>query len=76
MKQGVNGMAAWVIKARAVNHYLHTDITPWELAALPVDWLDAIDMVMGGLPKVQEWRQDVAEAQENLKKRTSRNKVQ
>jgi hypothetical protein len=76
LKQGLNGMAAWVMKARQVNHYLNTDIMPWELMKVPVEWLDAIDAVMGGLPKVQDWQNQVEAAREDLKRRTSRNKVQ
>lgn len=75
--EGLNGLAGWWVKVRQVNRYYGTNFTPWELMMqVPVDWTDAMDLVMGGLPKVQNWTNDLAAATEDLKRRTSRNRFQ
>lgn len=73
LQQGFSGPAAWVLKTRMINQYLGTDLMPWELAQVSEEWLTAIDLVMSGLPRIQEWKSRV---DESLRRLRSQRKLQ
>lgn len=72
----MSGMAAEVARTRQINRYLNTNLMPWDLEAIPDDWLTAIEALMNGLPRVQEWKSEVDQALKDLRARVRKQRVQ
>jgi hypothetical protein len=67
-----SGMAAEIVRCRQINATLGTNLTPWELAQAPDEWLTAVEMWGEELPKAQAWVKETQAGLARLREKNER----
>lgn len=63
-----SGMAAKILRCQQFNKLLGLQVAPWELDALPDEWLVAVETWVTEYPRVTKWFNESRESLESLRK--------